>query len=490
MSASASAAAELPPLWDHQRQELDGHWDTPARALLWSMRTGKTRVCVEKAERLHRAGRIDRAVVLAPNGVHDNWLLREVPKYATLPTRGLAWSHPERDLPWFSDEFLYLCRDHPDEMLWLAVNSEALQYKEVRVAIGRFIGQHRFLLIADESDDYGAPGSKRTHAARSIARRATYRMILTGTVVEDSPLKAFSQYEILEPGALGFRTYDGFEKAYAEYEYEKTWRGGRQVRYPRLKGYRNLPDLRRKMARLSSVVLREDCHDMPELLRVERLYRPSPEQLDAYETLRQELSVTLGDSTEVRAAEAAVRLVKFQQILGGYVIDNEGEVHDLPGPTPRLDALSSEVMFDPGQVIVACRFREDVKRVCVRLQADGHEVVRYYGGVSGREKNHSLDTFQAGRAKAIVLTPIRGLELSAADTVVWYSHTFWGMMRRQTDERGTKMGGSATTVVDFVAKGIREGVDRYILDNQEGKRDIAEDLARGGLKRVLEEVRL
>jgi hypothetical protein len=89
-----------------------------------------------------------------------------------------------------------------------------------------------------------------------------------------------------------------------------------------------------------------------------------------------------------------------------------------------------------------------------------------------------------------VLTPIRGLELSAADSVVWYSHTFWGMMRRQTDERGTKMGGTATTVVDFVAKGIFEGVDRYILDNQEGKRSMADDLARGGLKRILQEIRL
>ena len=106
------------------------------------------------------------------------------------------------------------------------------------------------------------------------------------------------------------------------------------------------------------------------------------------------------------------------------------------------------------------------------------------------EKDHALDTFQAGKAKAIVLTPIRGLELSAADTVAWYSHSFWAMMRAQTDERASKIGGTATTVVDLVARGVREGVDRYILDNQVGKRDVSEDLARGGLKRVLEQVRL
>ena len=487
-----SVTDKAPPLWDHQRLELEDHWEDAGRALLWSMRTGKSRVVIERADKLWTRGLVQCVVVLAPNGVHDNWVLREIPKYTGL-AKTLAWSQPERDLPDFVRQFDVMCDERADVcyLYWLTVNSEALQFRECRQAIGRFIRKRKFLLVCDESDDYGAPGSKRTHAARAIARKADYRMILSGTVVEDSPLKAFSQYEILAPAALGHRTAEEFTKRYAEYERVAIRGGFRKGRtYPKLKGYRNIPELRDRMARWSSVVLREDCHDMPELLNVQRSYRPSTQQLHAYEELRRELSVTVDYDVTVTALEAAVRLAKFQQILGGYIIDNEGQVRDIPGPNPRLDCLSTEVMFDPGQVIVACRFREDVRRVVERLRADGHEVVEYKGGMKSSEKNRSLDLFQAGRAKAIVLTPIRGLELSAADTIIWYSHTFWAMMRRQTDERGTKMGGTATTVVDISAKGIRDGVDGYILDNQSGKRSMADDLARGGLKRVLEQLEL
>ena len=359
-----------PELWEHQRKELDDHWDTPARALLWSMRTGKTRAVVEKADRLWTNGRIECVVVLAPNGVHSNWTLREIPKYSGLAST-LAWSHPERNEPWFRSEMDRVCDERASAVhcYWLAVNSEALQFADARKAIGRFIKGRKFLLVADESDDYGAPGSRRSLFARSLARKAAYRMILSGTVVEDSPLKAFSQFEILEKSALGHATAESFRDRYAEYGRART-KNGRS--YPKLEGYRNLDELRDRMARYSSVVLRSDCHDMPEMLRVERSYRPSKEQLLAYEELRQELSVTVDYDVTVTALEAAVRLVKFQQILSGYIIDNEGTVRDIPGPNPRLDVISSEVVLDPGQVIVACRFREDVRRVTARLRSDGH----------------------------------------------------------------------------------------------------------------------
>ncbi len=245
------------------------------------------------------------------------------------------------------------------------------------------------------------------------------------------------------------------------------------------------------MAPWSSVVLRSDCADMPPLLNVVRGYRPSPEQRDAYDKMRRDLSVTVGEDVTVTAVEAAVRLIKLQQILSGYLIDTEGEVHDIPGRNPRLEAASTEAMLDPGKMIYWCRFQEDVRRVAARLRTDGHGVVEYAGYVSKGDKNLAVDRFQEDPSvKCFVGTPVLGLELAAADTIVWYSHSFWRRMRSQADERGTKVGGTATTIVDLVAQDIAEGVDGYILANLEGKRDISEDLARGGLKHLLNQVGL
>jgi hypothetical protein len=480
---SVPARADLPPLWKHQERELEDHLFDEARALLWSMRTGKTRTVIQRADLLRVFDQIDCVLVFAPNGVHDNWILRELPKYSR-GYRSLAWEHQERNDPWFLEAFEGLLG--PGRLPWLTVNAEALQYKDARKAVGRFIRGRRFLFVCDESDDYGAPGSKRTLFARAVGKKAAFRMILTGTVAEDSPLRVFSQFEILREGALGFTRADRFEARYAEFETTRK-KNGRT--FPKLMGYRNIPELRDRMAPYSSVVLREDCHDIPPLIRLERAYRPEPEVITAYEDMRQKLSVELSGSVRVSTSEAAARLVKLQQILSGYLQDEKGKVHSI-GHGGRLNVLSNECMLEGRQVIVWCRFREDVKRCTERLKADGHTVCTYFGEMEGHDKDRSVDGFQAGDFKCFVGTPIRGLELSAADLIFWYSHTFHAMLRSQADERGTKMGGSATSIVDTVAQVKGGGVDQYILDNLAHKRDISEDLARGGLKRVLEQVAL
>lgn len=490
----ASAAAD----WSHQEAEFRLHRTKRSRALLWSMRTGKSRSIIKLAEWLWEQGLIEAVVVLAPNGVHDNWTLRQIPTHGCGINRTLAWSYPERDAAWQVQRLAALTEDNSLCYLdWFCVNNESIQFEETRKAIGRFIWKTRkrprkILLVCDESSDFGTPGSNRTQFAVALGERAAFVRILDGTVVEDSPLKAFSQYQILQKGALGCRTAEEFNAKFADYE--KTWtrQSGKRHSFPKLVGYKNLDVLRGKMAEWSSVVLREDCTDMPELLRVLRSYRPSPEQLDAYERMRLDFAVTLEDNTEVSVPEAAVRLIKLQQILSGYIVDSEGELHDIPGKNPRLDLLANELEFDPGKTIVWCRFRPDVFRVAKRLRELGYGVVTYVGGMSKADKNHSVDSFQSDRGvKVFVGTPIRGLELSEADTTIWYSHTFHALLRAQADERATKMGGSATTSIDFCAQTPDSGgVDLYILDNQARKRSISEDLARGGLKKVLQEVKL
>jgi hypothetical protein len=76
--------------------------------------------------------------------------------------------------------------------------------------------------------------------------------------------------------------------------------------------------------------------------------------------------------------------------------------------------------------------------------------------------------------------------MSAADLVIWYSHTFDAIAREQADERATAIGGNNVGVVDLVAP----GVDEYILENQSEKFSITEDLARSGMRNALERMRI
>ena len=80
----------------------------------------------------------------------------------------------------------------------------------------------------------------------------------------------------------------------------------------------------------------------------------------------------------------------------------------------------------------------------------------------------------------------QGLDLSAAQKIIWYSHTFDAIIRSQADERATMVGGENIPIIDLVAP----GVDKYILKNVLKKVSIAEALVREGMRDVLKGIDL
>lgn len=316
--------------------------------------------------------------------------------------------------------------------------------------------------------------------ARAITKRCPYRRILTGTAVTNSPLAAYSQYELLKPGALGFQKYGDFKREFAVYKVETNRRG---QSYPVLDYYQNIEDLRDRMAKWSSVVLRSDCADLPETIPSTRKIELTDEQLRLYRELHHQFVLELAGE-KVSVGENTSKLVKLQQIVSGFLIDEFKEVHDIPGINPRLEVLSDEVYLSPGKVIVWCAFQEDMDRAVARLTADGHEVVQYHGRVSDDEKARVRKLFEPGAendVKALVGYPTLGLDLSAAGAVIWYSHTFDAIRREQGDERATAIGGENIPVIDFVAP----GVDEYMRENVIAKITLADALAGQGMKDAL-----
>jgi SNF2 family DNA or RNA helicase len=80
-----------------------------------------------------------------------------------------------------------------------------------------------------------------------------------------------------------------------------------------------------------------------------------------------------------------------------------------------------------------------------------------------------------------------GLDLSATNTIIWYSHVFDIVARDQACERATVMGGKSVSVVDLAAP---DSVDEYILSNLEKKRGIADNVTGRELRNILERCRI
>lgn len=474
------------PNYKHQQEEWERHRDDDARALLWQMRTGKTKATLDLACYRYLKGDITGVLVVAPNGVHVNWIRRQLPQHMwkSVPYMPHAWQASEAKK---SHHMMSLqkCLTYKEGLAILAVNSESIVQDKPSKLIAQFLKAHKgkCMLVVDESQDFRSPGAKRTKRARALKRYCKVRRILTGTPVSNSPLAAYSQFELLADGALGFTRFDDFQNEYAVFKMAKT-RGGRE--FSQLDRYINMDKLQDKLAEWASVVLREDVDDMPSLIFDERTVLLAPEQQEQYDELTQKMILELESGADIEATEAAVRLIKLQQILGGFAVDTEGNLQSLidDESNPRLQAVLNELEGSEKKTIIWCKFREDIRRVVRTLDKNGHRCVEYHGAIHSQQKRQeAIDLFNNDPSvRVFVGQPAAGgvgLDLSAADLIIWYSHTFNLIERDQANERATQIGGKTVTIVDFVTPG---SVDEYILANLSAKRSVSEDLAGKGLR--------
>lgn len=474
----------------HQLRELEEHGLDTARALLWQMRTGKSKTIIDTACLLFSLGQIDAVIVFAPNSVHENWIQRELRlhHWDNIDRLAYFWRTDQRDDPEFVEAF-DAAMGARKKLAWFAFSSAVMTRDDVRKLVKKVVTKRRCLVVFDESHDFRSPGSKRTKMARALALRCPYRRILTGTPADNSPLHTFSQYELLGKEQLGFARYEDFEERYAEYVEKKTFHG---QKYPKLVGYKNLDELRLRLAPVTSSVLRSDCHDLPALIPERRVVPMSEEQQSAYRQLQNQFRIELEQHGEVSVGEKTQKMVKLQQVASGYLKDEYGQVHKLAGGNPRLEALKHEAIQTAGRIIVWCQFHEDLDDVSAALRAIGREVLEYHGRTSAKMKERARKSFDpltgdgdygpdlVGQAQS----GGAGLDLSAADRIIWFSHTFSAITRSQADERATAMGGKNIRVMDFVSAPI----DDYILQHVKKNVAIADALTRQGLREVLARV--
>jgi len=468
--------------------------------LLWSMRTGKSKAVIDKAEYQFGEGAIEGVIVLAPNGIHLNWVLNEIPRWSW-PENGqhmaFGWEAPKR-ADWEKIAgFDALCA-HTGGLKWLTINMEAFgsnneATRDVIAAIKRFrkACNGRFMLVISEAHHFGHAGAKRTRLARNLGKVAKFITLETGTAILNSPLRWYSMAKIMDDNALGpeFQgdCYEKFFRTFAEVEVDPGARPGRVKRraYKKIKGYRKLDEIQVMMANYASVVLREDIGDMPELIHTERPVVMSEKQRRAYLEMVSRHLVEI-ETEQVTAVDAGARMMKLQQILNGY-IKNEDAIIEIDPDAPIYTALSEEVGGTlPGKSIVWCRYREDIRRVCARLKKDGYQVLEFHGGVPTDKREGVRLAFQNDpRYTVLVGQPAAGGEgrdFSAADAIIFFSSTPNAIHYEQAKERGTLIAGHSVSIVRIRTRGTVDDRNWEIVD---GKITMADTVSGRGLRDLL-----
>lgn len=448
----------------HQRDGLD--WTNGRRyyGLFWEQGTGKTWELLADTERAYEADKCNALFVLAPKGVHANWIRREIPKHLSVPFKGAAFRTGSAPAMRACEE---LNLDSSDKLKILAMNIDAINFKPGFSMAAKFLREHRAIIAIDESQRAKTPTAGVTKAALRLTPMAVARRIASGTPITNAPMDLYSQCELLKPGLLGTNSYRAFVARYAElmpddagimrhivkrmkekHAWARKAAEAGTLNLPQIirqQGgapmWKNLDELTRLLEPFTMRVLKKDCLDLPEKIHQTRYFNLGAAQQRAYIKLRDELILEVGE--DLLAVTALGARTKLQQITSGFVLI-EGEpryVEELA--TPRLELLKEVALDQQGPFIVWAHFREEIASIMRTFSEMGIPACEYHGDVKDKARDEAVDGFQSGEFLAFVGQPQSGgigLTLTAAKSVIYYSNDFnWGV-RAQSEDRAHRIG--------------------------------------------------
>jgi hypothetical protein len=481
-NVTADVELEFPrPALSQQTAALVRSWNMPAFALFMEQGTCKTGVVLRNAAILHHQGLLNGLIILADNGLHRNWVVDEMPLDwpVNLPWEGWVWDTGRSHTKTGQHDFDAFCQTKAFPIL--AMNIEALITPTGKAALRQFTEVRKPVMTAiDESTCIANPGIHRTKTAMALGARSAYRRILTGTPFAEGPLKAYAPFRFLDTRILGFTSFTAFKAQYAEWELKQF--PGQPRPFLELKGYKNLEELKAKIAPYSYRVLKSECMDLPPKLYEKRYFPLSPLQQQHYTRLKQQFEIELAQLPLITVDHVLTRRMRLQQIASGFVggLDAEGQrvLHRL-GTNARLEAFRAVIEATPRHVqsLVWARFIYDIDEICRLLANMGESYTRYDGSTPQDQRTRGRQLFQAGECRWFVGNPRaggKGLNLQNASQGIFYTNDSRLEYRLQAEDRQHRSGSqihSNITYLDMVALGT---VDEKIVTELRDKKDISD----------------
>jgi SNF2 family DNA or RNA helicase len=372
--------------------------------LLWEPGTGKTKAIVDWTCALFLAGKADRALVICPLSVTGVWE-EEYETHAPIPYRLVTLDKKDESLDWGRS---------PERVLSVLVVNYDLAWRRKEL-IDAFNAD---IVVADESHRIKKPSTRRSRFLRTRSR-ARYRAILTGTPTPKSYLDLYGQWVFLNPRRFG-TNFAAFKRKYIVF-------GGFMDK--KVKGYQNVDDLKTRVRSDATIRRKDQCLDLPD-----RTYQRIPIVLEEsarriYEKMAYELFLELENGEISDAKNVAVKLLRLQQITGGWIKSDEGNLHRIS--TAKMIACEErleDLWNNDERVVVFARFRPEVSAIA-ELGLQGGVKTYVLGGNTRREDRDDFRrSFQAKRGPSLFVAQIQtgglGITLHSSAEVLFYSVTY------------------------------------------------------------------
>lgn len=428
---------------------------------LFEMGCGKTLTTIAVAGALYNLGKIDRVLVVAPTSVCSVWP-HDLNQFATFP-----W------------EARVLLGDKKKRLK--ALNElESWPFKALRIAVINYESTHRDgifealaaykpdLIVCDESQRIKNPSAAQSKALHKLGDAAPFRMILSGTPVQNNAVDLYSQYRFLDPAVYGANFY-AFKNRYCIM-------GG--YGQHQIVGYRNMDELVEKEHSVAYRVTKEECLDLPQQTFINRYVQFTDAEQAIYEQLRKSSFLELETGENVTATTILTMYLRLMQLTGGFLTADES-TRPKQVNTAKLDALADIVddyVVDAGKkLVIFARFRAEIAAIENLLRLRKIQCGSIYGDVPMEERGKIVEDFQTNPDTKVFVAQIQtaglGITLHAASTAVFYSYDYNYANYAQALARIHRIGQRLpVTYIHLVVDG---SIDEKILAALENKEDMA-----------------
>ena len=454
--------------YKHQREALKRALSLKRCALLMEPRTGKTKVSIDYLSALALAGRIDRAVIVAPARVLDVWV-EEFHTHCPVAYHLHIWDKDARKHP--------LPRISPArDLTVILVNYEAFgiggrklpsgnRSKRTgrfshRRTIEKWLDGHPAAMILDESHKIKSPSGRASVMLVSMAKMFDYRLILTGTPVTKATrvFDVYMQWQFLNP-----ERFEEWPTSRAFKDHFGQWTNANG--FPQLVRVRNTNTLTEYIYKDAYRVRRDECFDLPP--RTTNVHRLSLTNATGavYDELAEKMIARLERGNKKHIVEASIPLVltlRLLQITGGFVITPDldtGEKQVVEVGREKLNALEGyidEAIENDEKVVVCARFRAEMDAIAAMIRKKKVPVYEIRGGLSRSEVTGNIRKFKEANGVAVVVMNPQaggvGIDLSTASHMIWYSLTPSWVNFTQACDR-IALSKKATTYTYLLAKG-------------------------------------
>jgi SNF2 family DNA or RNA helicase len=468
----------------HQVRALAEAWGHDGHCYFVDPGGGKTFLSIADAGRMYDEGLIDGVIVIAPNGVHEQWIDQQFPQWCGVPWTG----HHNRAGKRALGEFLKPRHALPYRPLGvIAINYEALRTNDGEALLEAFVALYpRYLLVVDESHKVKSPTAQRTKETMRWALRARFRRILSGTPVLRGLEDLWSQYETCIPG-LGWphepirllprgkvHTY-GFTGFKSHYCITRELPSNPRAKI--IVGYRNEEHLRERVAPFVTRIKSSEFAVMEEPDVIEVPTPMTASQAAQYHLMENALIAQI-DGGVITAQNALVQLGKLMQIAAGFLYREDA--NDEQGPWQVLGSNKIEAALDlldqlDEPVLIWAPYRAQQQMLMIELndrvemgKPEARPFFHYQGSASVAAWEATTNGVLFGNQGSGMGV---GLNLQHSAANIYLSNTFSAEARWQSIKRTDRMGQTRQVRIwDLTTPGT---VETKVMKALEHKEDIS-----------------